>query len=428
MTSHWKAAAAKSVIATAESAVSAADAWPMGALVRMSASLALLWTAGCVVPVASQDGPVDASTTPLPDGAMPPSDGGGPASDGPVSEADIVAVDAVPPAGTWTNVTGNLVGLSSTCASLAGMSAKPDEDLLVASVSGNGLWAMRAGSNTWAPMPSPDAGSIVNRMTTIVYDPASSGTFWESGIYGASPFLTTDDGTTFLGLGVSYNDLISVDLTDPNRNTILVGGHEASQADALFRSSDKGMTWESIGAQLPPNTNCTLPVVLDAGTYLVGCGGYGGGVSGIYRTVDSAATWQQATLSGGGVPPLRASDGSIYWLGSNGGLTKSTDDGQTWTDLAPGGSFPGPQGGLTNYDIMELPGGSLALMGSQYIMVSSDKGVTWSPATTALPITANEDLHGAVYSTQRKAFYIWHNTCGASNSVVADAIMRYDYP
>jgi hypothetical protein len=167
--------------------------------------------------------------------------------------------------------------------------------------------------------------------------------------------------------------------------------------------------------------------VINATTYLVGGPPFGSTSPGVYRTTDGAMTWKMVSATAGAVPPLHASDGTIYWIGSDGSMSKSADQGQTWSSAGAPGTFAGPQGPLTNYGIMELPGGRIAAMGNQTILVSSDQGATWSPATSAYPMTSGEGLHGAVYSTQRKAFYVWHDTCGADNPVVADAIMRFDY-
>jgi hypothetical protein len=96
-------------------------------------------------------------------------------------------------------------------------------------------------------------------------------TFWESGIYNAGGvYRTTDDGTTLLALGnVTHNDSISVDFTDPMRQTLLAGTHE--QSGHLFRSTDGGNTWTDIGPNLPTGTGfSSQALVIDAQTHLLG--------------------------------------------------------------------------------------------------------------------------------------------------------------
>ena len=223
-------------------------------------------------------------------------------------------------------------------------------------------------------------------------------------------------------------DWLSVDFSDPDRKTMLAGGHESAQT--LYRSSDKGATWSEIGGGLPVKTNCTMPLLINPKTYLVGCGGYGGGVTGVYRTSDGAATWSQVTASGGGSPPLLASDGTIYWVGVDGSVTRSSDSGQTWTEVAAAGTIGLWQGNITSVTPIELPGKQLAAVGKTAIVVSSDRGAHWSPVTPDLPIDRDQMVRGVVYSPVRKAFYIWHSTCSSFNNdipIPADAIMRFDW-
>jgi photosystem II stability/assembly factor-like uncharacterized protein len=354
---------------------------------------------------------------------------GGPAGEGGSAAVDAGGPDALIayPPGSWINVTSNLANIPSTCASLTSVSSKPDEDLLIAGVAAVGIYGSRDGGSTWQELSaSSGTGQIVNRMTAMVYDPQVSMRYWEVGIYGGSPFVTNDDGVTWTQLGtISHTDLLSIDFSDPARKTLLAGGHELAQT--LSRSTDSGMTWTNIGGGLPMKTNCTLPLVLDAQTYLVGCGGYGGGPTGVYRTIDGGAAWKQVTSSGGGAPPLRAADGAIYWVGSNNGMTRSLDNGQTWTDVLGYGTITSSPSGPPQP--VELPGNRIAVLGTNYVMVSSDQGKNWAPGSGPLPITPNELLHGLAYSSQRKAFYVWHNTCTFNGPVPVptDAVMRFDF-
>jgi photosystem II stability/assembly factor-like uncharacterized protein len=323
------------------------------------------------------------------------------------------------PVSGWINATANLANMPSECGNLQLVSAKPDMDMLITGVSKQGLWASRDGGKSWSALGTgPGSASITNRITAIVYDPTTPARFWESGIYnGGGVYVTQDDGVTVTALGnITHSDLVSVDFSDPARKTLLAGGHEQSQT--LRRSTDGGATWNNVGGGLPANTNCTSPFVVDAMTHLVGCGGYGGGPTGIWRTVDGGTTWSQVTASGGAGAPLHASDGSIYWSSPGGaGLTRSTDQGQHWTDVAGAGVIAGRP-------LVELPNHWLATLGPSSVVVSKDLGATWSQATNALPYS---DAVGVTYSGPQKAFFVWHFTCFGNTAVPADAIMRFDW-
>ncbi|MGO9838007.1 MAG: WD40/YVTN/BNR-like repeat-containing protein [Polyangiaceae bacterium] len=329
------------------------------------------------------------------------------------------------PTGQWTNATSNLAGLGSECGNMSNLSSKPDEDLLIAGIAQQGLWASKNGGTSWSRLGT-GAGSatITNRTSEIVYDPAHTQTFWESGIYNANGvYKTIDDGTTLLAQGdVTHNDSVSVDFTDPQRQTLLAGTHE--QSGHLYRSTDGGNTWTDIGPNLPAGTGfSSQALVIDAQTHLLGTYTYAntGAGLGIFRTTDGGQMWTQVFSSPVQGHPLVMSDGTIYWsLSNNAGMVKSVDKGQTW-QMTVG------QGVLVTDAPIELPDGRIAALGPSTIMVSADCGTSWHAASTALPYSA----WGLSYSPYEKAFFVWHFDCTGQNNpgdpVPSDAIMRFDF-
>jgi photosystem II stability/assembly factor-like uncharacterized protein len=319
----------------------------------------------------------------------------------------------------WMNATANLAGMASECGNLSFVSAKPTENMLITGVSLNGLFASHDGGKSWTALGT-GAGSdaVKNRISSVVYDPASTTKWWESGIYNAGGvYETQDDGVTVKALGnVTHCDLVSIDFTDPARKTILAGGHE--QPQTLHRSTDGGATWSNVGGGLPGNSFCTNPYVVDGMTYVVGCNQYGNN-PGIYRTTDGGSTWKQVSNAGGSYAPLVASDGSIYWSSPYGAsVLRSTDEGQTWAQVVGSGATVGRE-------LIELPNHWLATLGPKTVVVSKDHGATWIDATANLPYN---DAVGVAYSDYQKAFFVWHFTCNSMNdSVPGDAIMRYNW-
>jgi len=346
--------------------------------------------------------------SPAPSDATPPTYGDG----------GVVPVGATPPA-TWTNVTANLAGLASECGNTPYLAAHPIYDMLITSVAKQGLWASTDGGASWKQLWST-AGKdqITNRGSSIVFDPMHPDTFWESGIYnGNGVYRTTDNGATFTPLGdVRHLDSVSVDLGDPQRLTLLAGGHEQTQT--LYRSTDGGTTWTNVGKNLPAGTNfCTNALVIDQSTHLVGCSGYANGTDGVFRTTDGGKTWAPASTASAAALPLWASDGTIYWsLIYDRGLIKSTDQGRTWTQTVQCGTLK------TGHPI-ELPDGRIVAPGNKTLMISSDKGASFQPVGEPMPFTPNS----ITYSAHRNAFFIEQFDCG--DVVVAHAISRagFDY-
>jgi hypothetical protein len=320
-------------------------------------------------------------------------------------QADVVT-------GQWTPATSNLAGLPTQCGSVTLVSAAPDQALVIAGVSSQGLWASTGGTGVWTRLgQGPGSVPINNRPSSITYDPAHPGTFWESGIYGTGAYETENDGVTFSQLGnLTHSDLVGVDLTDPSRRTLLSGRHEAS---ALFRSVDGGSTWTDLSSTLPRGVGYTIaPLVISPEVFLLGT--RNGSSSGIFRSTNGGTTWSKVYPAGVAGSPLVSSNGAIYWILDGGqGLVKSTDHGATWQYVTQTSSSTG--------SLVELPNGWLAGIG-QWVTVSKDDGVNWSSIGPALPYVAS----GFTYSPSQKSFYAWESTCTFTGTatVQSDAIMR----
>jgi hypothetical protein len=326
------------------------------------------------------------------------------------------------PTGKWDPAAGNLIGMDSECGNMSAVAAKPDEDMIVAGVALHGLWASRDGGDTYEQLGTGKGSDpIVNRASWFIFDPDHTNTFWESGIYNSGGvYRTDDDGVTLNAVGdVRHNDFFSIDLKDPDRNTIVAGGHEGPQI--MWLTTDAGKAWVSIGQGLPADDiSCVFPLVLGPETYLVGCGAYGSAKDAIYRTEDAGKSWNQISHEGGAWGGMIAKDGSIYWArAKDAGMTRSIDGGMTFETVSGMNT-------VISATPIELPDGRIAALGAQAIMVSGDQGKTWAPVTAQMPYRPI----GLTYSAQRKAFYIWHFTCLLPGDVVPvppDAILKHDF-
>jgi photosystem II stability/assembly factor-like uncharacterized protein len=327
------------------------------------------------------------------------------------------------PAGDWKNVTPDLTMIMETCGPLFSLTSKPSEDLVIAGVTNNGLWATSDGGTSWRVLgQGTDSEPVIQGTNAIIFDPspANSDVFWPVGIRGRAVFRTDDDGVTFKHLGDSMSaDYLSVDFSDSQRKTLLTSGHEMQQ---LSRSEDGGDTWTDITAAIPSGLKvCSYPYILDSMNYLLGCGGGSDqGQSAILRSSDAGTSWTTVFDKSGATAPLLTSDGTIYWAQElGGGLARSDDQGQTFTSLVPANT-------LLTVSPIELPDKRIASMTSQNIVVSDDQGKTWKLSSANMPYVPS----GFTYSEYQRAFFIWYFKCSATGAPMpgpTDGIMRFDF-
>ena len=311
------------------------------------------------------------------------------------------------PAGMWVNVTNNVGGPQWGYAGVMTMAAVPGADRVIAGVSEQGLWTSDDRGKSWKKLGEQDKVQIKNRPYRILFDPADSNIFWESGNYeGPGVLKTTDGGKTFTPIGnLTQIDGIAIDFSDPQRKTIVVGHHE--KARSIEKSSDGGQTWQPIGQKLPENTNFSNdPIIFDANTYVVNAAGWAQNAAfGIFRTEDGGATWTKVSDAGPAGVPCVASDGAIYWqtLWAK-GLIKSIDKGKTWQALE----------GPVKDNPIELPKGKLVAPVDRQLYVSGDGGKTWQKVGPLLPFKPS----GICYSQPANTIYAWRSTETKDDNVI----------
>jgi photosystem II stability/assembly factor-like uncharacterized protein len=185
--------------------------------------------------------------------------------------------------------------------------------------------------------------------------------------------------------------MISIDFHPTNPDIVYVG----AASGGLWKSEDGGDTWTTTTDNLPTlgvGAICVLPwnpdiVLIGTGE---GTGPYPGifGV-GILKSTDAGATWSTTSLSypvssGSGTNVIEANPytGTIL-AGTRDGLYRSTDEGDTWTQIRSQGRW---------YDVKWKPGDSLRVyatkgygVGNNNVKVSTDDGLTWNKAGTGQP-------------------------------------------
>ena len=188
----------------------------------------------------------------------------------------------------------------------------------------------------------------------------------------------------FLGVWGGDVDVVAESPTDPN--IVLAGiGPGNMLLGGLYRSTDRGARWQKLAHQhlsyLPVDTIAFAP----DGTAYVGTAWY------LWKSTDDGETWTQIAL------PIDEywvrsvvvdpSSETTVWVGTGTQVFVSPDGGHSWTDRTP------PEASRTCYAIAVDPTDSNKVFAgysdiygsSSRLYVSDDGGSTWSDRSAGLP-------------------------------------------
>jgi photosystem II stability/assembly factor-like uncharacterized protein len=247
-----------------------------------------------------------------------------------------------------------------------------------------------------------DAVSGVTSQPNVYYFGATGGGVWKT-TDGGSSWLPVSDGQFKTGsvgaIGVSESDpnIIYVGMGEPD-----IRGN-ASHGDGVYKSNDAGKTWKHLGLDDTLQIGAVRVHPKNPDIVYVAAMGHLWGPNeqrGVFRTTDGGKTWKQIYTRGvkAGAVDLILDPGNsnviyaAFWDmhrvpwdlesgGPDSGLFKSTDGGDTWTDLSRN---PGlPKGILGRIGVTVSPANSdrvWALVEAEDggVFRSDDAGKTWS--------------------------------------------------
>jgi photosystem II stability/assembly factor-like uncharacterized protein len=247
---------------------------------------------------------------------------------------------------------------------VSGVPSRPNV-FYVGAVNG-GVWKTNDLGRTWQPIfdqqPTGSIGSIevAPSNPNIVYVGSGEGLHRPDLSVGDGIYKSTDGGATWVHLGLREGQQISqmaIDPRDPNRLFVAVAGHPygPNPERGVYRSTDGGQTFQKV---LYKNENIGAgDVKIDPSDPNI-----------IYATLWEAreGPWENGE-----------------WNGTDGGIFKSTDGGQTWHQLA--GGLPN---GIVQAYVAIAHGNPKSLFASVAtrdkvdLYHSGDGGATWSTMTT----------------------------------------------
>lgn len=194
-----------------------------------------------------------------------------------------------------------------------------------------------------------------------------------TGFTGGGVYKTTDGGTTWINVSDGFfrtGSVGAIDVADSDPNVIYVGMGETdirgnmSAGDGMYRSTDAGKTWTYLGLgetqfigdiEIHP-TNPDVAWVAAMGQLF---GGEGNPERGVYKTTDGGSTWSKVLFrdnkTGAVDIALDPNNPRILYAalweayrneyemssgGEGSGLFKSTDGGESWTEITQNPGLP----------------------------------------------------------------------------------------
>lgn len=255
-------------------------------------------------------------------------------------------------------------------------------------------------------------------VSCIAFDPSSpqkmyvgTGEGWQNidTVRGAGIWYSANNGTTWQQLASTASNADFYFVQDIAVNTN--GKVFAATQNGVYRSTDNGITWQQV---LLPSTGSTFAADLEIGsdqTIFATFGKITSSGSGIYKSTDEGATWTNITPDNTGArtelalaPSTSGSSQVIYAVSTFGDsppntgkikwFKKSTDAGNTWTDIvAP--SFTSNQGWYNLILSVHPTDPNLVIAGGTNLAKTTDGGANWTMLYYGLP---HPDQHAIVFN------------------------------
>ncbi len=195
-----------------------------------------------------------------------------------------------------------------------------------------GLWRSLDRGKSWAPV-RPEKGSSYILDQPIAFAPSNP-----SIIYAPSTNLhyrSADGGKTWESFRVPGQDAYAFAINPKNPKIIYAGGRGTEHH--MRRSSDGGKTWQPVGEGLPDRSIRRLAIPRERPSTIYVATSFGQ----LYKSENGGDTWKELDLGFQGTDKLFSLDLDPHdpltlFAGTENGLRKSTDGGESWSTVGGG--------------------------------------------------------------------------------------------
>ncbi len=265
---------------------------------------------------------------------------------------------------------------------IAGSAARPDEYWFGAV--GGGLWKTTDGGLTWKPMTDGPLGSssvgavgVAESNPDVVYIGMGETELRGNVLQGDGVYRTADAGKTWTHVGLEATQAIArvrVDPTNPDRVFVAALGHPygPNPERGVFRTLDGGRTWKKV--LFESDSAGANDLVIDPSD-----------PNTIY-----AASWQ-----------VYRTPWKMWGGGPHSKLFKSTDGGETWTDLTSNPGMPARPIGKIGITVSPAdPHRLYAIVeaGEGGVFRSDDGGATWARTNDERKIRQRSFYYSHIYA------------------------------
>jgi len=277
-------------------------------------------------------------------------------------------------------------------------------------VNNGGVWKTTDFGRTWKPIfddqPTGSIGDVAVSPSNpnTIYVASGEGIQRPDLSVGNGMYKSTDAGKTWQHLGLSDGQQIggiSIDPTNENRVFVAVLGHPygPNTERGVYRTTNGGKTWDKV-LYKDENTGAIQVTVDPINPNIVYAdlwagrqgpwenGAWNGTESGMYKSIDGGNTWKKLVT---GLPTVAQGLGRIGFCiapsntkrlyatvdaGDNGGIFRSDDAGETWKNMSGDGRYWGRGSDFAEVKADPL-NEDIVYTANVVVWKSTDGGNTW---------------------------------------------------